>query len=156
MAPARPIAFAVGVGVDSSVSFLISFLSGAPEAFERLAQTEGLTLETATDAADYARVWLEATRPVSDHGCLVESADDVKFRPSLGPAEQALRDRFLRHYRSIVGPVSASPDKDDYRVTAYFVRDQALERHDLGVQRDGVVHPAVSLVEAELPVVYVS
>src|SRR5690349_5019390 len=45
-APVRPIAFAVGLGVDGPVSFL----SGAPEAFERLAQTERLTLETAGDA----------------------------------------------------------------------------------------------------------
>jgi hypothetical protein len=105
-------------------------------------------------AVDYAKAYLEVTRPTRKLFYLVASVDEVRFRPNLDEKEQAEKVSFVEQYRSVVSPPSAAPTNGEYTVTLYAVREQAFERHVVQVGLHGELTPEIKVLVQDLPLLY--
>jgi hypothetical protein len=129
-------------------------LTARPESFVRMAREDGVAIGAPAEAAAYAAVFLEVTRDLGELFYLVRSVREVGFRPGLDGGEAEARDRFLREMESAVTPPEAVAAENGFRVTAYAVREQAVERHTLDVRPDGEIRDSSAVVAAGLPLVY--
>jgi hypothetical protein len=129
-------------------------LTGQPGHFVQMAQDDGVALDAAEQAIAYAVAYLETTRSMSDLVYLVRSVDDVQVRPNLEDEEMTAAVGFTEQYRTIIVPPAAEATSGGFVVTAYAIREQALERHRLSVHRDGGIQPTVETLETDLPLVY--
>jgi hypothetical protein len=146
----RPILFYVGYSPDRPVHVL----SSDAQDFVALARDDGVDIATADQAVDYVRLLVETTRSMSRLTYLVDSVDGLQFRPNLDPAEQERRQAVLTELSDQVGPPQAKARGDDWEVTAWIVVEQALERHDFLVRRDGTIERSVKTVAEDIPLVY--
>lgn len=131
-----------------------ALITGQPDAYARIAQAEGARLATEAEAAAYARLYVQVTRPLNVLFYLVDSVEDVKFRPTLEGAEAGQKKDVLHTYQALIQPPKAVRVGDGYRVTLYAVREQQLER--LMVTLDAALTPHVDseVLAAGLPLVY--
>lgn len=141
--------FSVGVGPDRVV-----LLTGNGPAFGLMAEAAGARIRTAAQAATLARVYLRTTRPTDVLSYTVEDAGRIHFRPNLSGADAAHRDAIVRKYRPVIAPPRAEPASGGFTVTAYIVRDRALQRRTLNVSRTGMVRDDAKTLVNDLPVPY--
>jgi hypothetical protein len=129
-------------------------LTANPEEFSRLAQDDGVEINSDELASKYATVFLDVTRSMTSLFYLVESIEDVEFRPKLTDEEDRERVSFIQHFRSILSAPAVESTDGGYDVTLYAVRDQAVEQHCVRVERDGVVTETVETLVDGLPLIY--
>jgi hypothetical protein len=145
--PHKPVGFVVGFAPGGPAYPL----TAEPASFVRMAQEDGVVVDSAQTAERYATVYLEATRPSDGMFYPIRSVDEVRFRPGLSDDEQAA---FTEQVREVISPPVTTPQGPDHIVTLYAVRDQAVERHDLRVSPRGDVDDKVTAVAAGLPLIY--
>lgn len=150
LGPHKPVVFYAGFSPGGR-AFL---LTGDPREFQKMARADGVALLTPEAAAEYAALYLEATRSMSELFYVVRSVDEVMIRPNLEESGVVAAAAFLERYRGVVVAPTAVAAGGGYRVTAYAIRDQALERHLLVVDRNGGLSAEVTILEEELPLVY--
>jgi hypothetical protein len=147
--PYRPILLYLGFAPNSP----LYWLAGNPQAYSDLARADQVDLATPSEAINYATVFLEVTRDMSELFYPVNSVDGIKFYPTPTEEETQARDAIHDKYRwTITSPV-AEAVKDEYIVTAYVVRQQELERHELKISRSGDVESNITVLEQNMPVV---
>ncbi len=146
----HPVLFYVGYASNQRALLL----TGMPENYSMLAQADGVKLRTAEAAASFAGLYLEVTRSTTELFYPVTEVGQVKFRPNLAQDKEQVKEAFIARYRPIIKPPQAQTVGGTYQVTAYAVREQALERHDLLVSQDGTIQDAIAVLEKDLPLVY--
>lgn len=129
-------------------------LTGSPENYVQLAQVDGVKIGTPAIASQYAQIYLEVTRSMSELFYVVESMADVKFRPNLDSRDEAVKEAFIQRYQAVIRPAQAEADNNDYHVTIYAIREQALELHTLRVSKKGDIQAEFRVLEENLPLVY--
>lgn len=149
-APHKPLMFYVGFAIARQAYLL----TGNPDSFIRMCKADEVAIKSTEAAADYATGYLEVTRSMSELFYVVNSVDEARFRPNLTETEEALKTAFVDKYRDLIEPPAATIQDRDYMVTAYAIREQALERHTLDVSEDGDVEDEVIIIEQNLPLVY--
>lgn len=132
----------------------VHLLSEDTDTFNKLVAEDRVVIDSAERAEQYAAVFIEVTRSMSQLTYLVRSVDEVRFRPKLSPEEEARKSDFLNRYRSLIHPPKAAPAGSDWEVVAWVVRQQALQRHTLRISRSGAVARRIETVEEDLPLVY--
>jgi hypothetical protein len=85
---------------------------------------------------------------------LVRSVEEVEFRTDLADEEAKAKASFLQKYRSVIVPPSGRQTNGSYKVTAYVIREQALEQHSITVSEKGGIKTDVTILEQDLPLVY--
>lgn len=145
----HPAQFTVGVGPDRVV-----LLTGDRAAFGRMAKAAGTRVHDAGQAVALAQVYLRTTRPTDVLAYTVDDVGQIRFRPHLSTADAARRDAIVRRYRSVVAAPRARPAPGGYTVTAYAVRDRALQRRTLKIGRAGTVKDRATTLAGDLPVPY--
>jgi hypothetical protein len=148
--PSKPVVFYVGYAPGEQVYVL----TGAPAELIALARVDGARIDSPDSAEAYTITFLETTRSMSELFYVVESTDDVQFRPNLSPEQEQAKAAFVEEYGPVIQPASAAPADYGYLVTVYAVRDQALERHAVSVGPDGTVTDEITILERDLPLVY--
>jgi hypothetical protein len=148
--PPQEVAFYVGFAAGGPAHLL----TGRPDSFARLARADGVAIDNPAVAAGYAVAFLETTRSMSELFYVVRSVDDLRFRPNLDEERQCVRADAVARYRDAIAPPTAEERGGAYAVTAYAVRQQALERHALAVGRDGGIADHVTTLAAGLPLVF--
>jgi hypothetical protein len=149
LSPYKPILHYIGYN-EGARAFV---LDQDPEAFLAMVAADAVSLTTAADAAKYASAFLTVTRPLTRPTYVVESVDDVRFRPQLSDAEQQRRDDFVSKYGPIIAPPAGEPAQNGFRVVVYLVVDQALRRATLQIGSDGAIDADADVLESELPLV---
>jgi hypothetical protein len=143
-----------------SVMFYVGFAPGKrafvlttkPDDFSRMARADSVVIDSAEVAISYAKVYLDTTRSMNRLFYLVDSLDDVMFRPELDDEEQQAKAAFVN--QSPIAPPTVEEAKKKYIVTLYAVREQALERHVITVDKKGNIKTSVAVIERDLPLVY--
>ena len=129
-------------------------LTPYPENYIAMAREEGLVIDDPETAVNYVTVYVEVTRSMSSLSYLVQSVDEVRFRPNLTPEQEEVKGAFIERYRSVITGPTANPVAGGFDVFAYTVREQVLEQHRFQVSRDGDIQDAVNVLEQNLPLVY--
>ena len=150
LSPHKPIVFFVGLTADDRALLL----TARPENFVRIAQADGVEIDSPQAAIRYATAYLETTRSQAERFYLVRSADEIEFRPNQSPEEEQARTAFIERHRPVIEAPSAQQTGDRFRVTAFAVREQAVERLTLDVERDGAITTEVTTLAEDLPLVY--
>jgi hypothetical protein len=148
--PSKPIVFYVGYAPGEQAYVL----TGTPAELIDLVRVDGVRIDSPDAAEAYAVTFLETTRSMSELFYVIESTDDVQFRPNLSPDQEQAKAAFVEEYGPVIEPANAAPVDDGYLVTVYAVRDQALERHAVSVGPDGAVTDEATTLERDLPLVY--
>jgi hypothetical protein len=148
--PNKPIVFYVGYAPGEKAYVL----TGSPPDMIDLAKADGVVIDSPETAEGYAAAFLEVTRSMAELFYVVESVEDIQFRPNLTPEEERVKAAFAEEYRTIIEPATATPAEGGYLVTVYAVREQTLERHEVGVSTDGAVTEQITVLERDLPLVY--
>jgi hypothetical protein len=146
--PYHPIVFMVGL-VDG-VAFP---LTGHPERFAAFAHAAGVAIETAEAACDYARAFLETTRPAGRRFVVVSALDDLAFLPHPDDDDRASIAAFKRDFGELLRPPVAVADGAGFCVTLLTICDQVLQRQTLTVARNGGVDAVVATLAEQLPLV---
>lgn len=129
-------------------------LTGESENFAKMAQEDSISINSEEEAAQYAAVYLDVTRPTDGLFYAVKSVDEIKFRGLLDEDDEKLKEHFIEKYRSRIVEPHAEPMGNGYSVTAYVVHDQNLERHSIAISRRGVLQQVVKVLEEDLPLMF--
>ncbi|WP_030172659.1 hypothetical protein [Spirillospora albida] len=129
-------------------------LTGAPKAFGAMTAADGTEIRDASAAIGLARLFLESTRQPGRLTYVVGTVDEIKFRPNITGDDAARRDRVIAEYRPVVKAPAAAAKGNGFAVTAFVVRDRALERRELTVGPDGRIREKVVTLVPDLPVPY--
>ncbi|MCA9821505.1 MAG: hypothetical protein KC482_01025 [Dehalococcoidia bacterium] len=149
--PHKPIVHYLGFAEDSE----IFVLSERPDQFVAMVDADGdVSIDSEAAAASFLRAYLVSTRRLTRLTYLVESVDDMKFRPKLDDAEAKERDRVRQEYAGTIVPLAAVKDGDGYRVEAYQVQEQDLVKITATVSTAGAIETDSAVLESNLPLVY--
>ncbi|MEO3822529.1 hypothetical protein [Actinomadura sp. B10D3] len=129
-------------------------LTGDPKAFTAMTEADGTAVADPAAATALARLYLETTRPPGKLTYIVGSVDEIRFRPNITGEAARRRDRVIARYRPDIAAPAAVARGKGFAVTAYVVRDRALERRELTVARDGKTREKVVTLVKDLPVPY--
>jgi hypothetical protein len=150
--PHKPILFYVGMAPGKPAYLL----TNTPENYVNLTRSDAVVINSPQLAANYATTYLEVTRSMSQLFYLVRSVEEVEFRTNLADEEAKAKASFLQKYRSVIVPPTAKQTNGSYsyKVTAYVIREQALEQHSIIVSEKGDIKTDVTILEQDLPLVY--
>lgn len=148
--PYHPVAFFIGWALEAPVYLL----TAEPLNFIRLAQADGVMIETPQKAIEYGTAYLETTRKMSTLFYLLRAADEAKFLPEATSAEAEQISTFLTNYRPMIKPPQVRRVNDRFVVTIFAIRQQSLERLLLTIDQMGEVQVDINIMEKTLPVVY--
>ena len=129
-------------------------LSDEPQNFVMAAVADPVALSGPAEAVAYVRAYLETTRSLRELFYLVDSVEAVRYYPNPDSAEQQRIAEFKAKYAGIIAPPAAQADEDGWQVTAYALREQALERLALRVTPFGALSLEGQVLEGGLPVVF--
>jgi hypothetical protein len=129
-------------------------LTDEPQNFLLAALADPVNLATPDLALAYLLAYLDTTRPANELVYFVSSPSDLRFYPNPNPAEQQRIDAFSARYAQIIVPPTARRLGDDWRVTAFLVRQQALEHTTATVSRAGLLDTHTEVLEGGLPVAF--
>lgn len=146
----HPDLFYVGFAPGSHAYLLTSHA----ENYIALAREDGVVIDSPETAINYVTVFVEVTRSMSSLSYLVNSVDEVKFRPNLTDEQEKIKTAFIEKYRSVITSPTATRTASGYAVTAYVVHEQALQEHRFNVSSDGDIQDQMDVVEHDLPLVY--
>jgi hypothetical protein len=146
----KPDVFYVGFAPGKRAYLLTPY----PENYVALARADGVVIDSPETAAAYATVYVEVTRSMSSLTYLVNSVDEMKFRPNLTAEQEEIKRVFIEKQRSVITSPTATRTASGYAVTAYVVHEQALQQHRFNVSSDGDIQGEVRVVEEGLPLVY--
>jgi hypothetical protein len=147
----HPVMFHVAVGGSQA-----QLLTGTPEAFGRVTAAAGTQVTDAASAAQVGRTFLETTRPAGKLTYVIDSVNEIKFRPGISGSAAQRRDEILAKYRTVVRPLSAAPPKGGaFTMTAFVVQDRELQERSLVVNRQGSVTERSRTLVPDLPIPYV-
>jgi len=149
-APSKPVLFYVGFAPSNGAYVL----TGQTENFIRLAREDGVVINSAPIAIEYAVACLTVTRSMSQLFYVISSANDLRFRPNLTGDEKTTQTAFLEKYSHLIRPPDAEKQGDAYVVTCFAVREQRVERHRLTVSATADIESVVGVIEQDLPLVY--
>lgn len=150
MNPRKPFVFYAGFAPGEEAYLL----TDQPENFVRLAQADGISIQTPEAALDYAKTYLRVTRSMSRLIYIVETVADVRFRPNLMGDASNVKNAFVQKYWTIITPPSAQREGGGYVVSAFVVQEQALEKYVLSVEESGGIRASITTLERNLPLVY--
>jgi hypothetical protein len=146
----HPVMFHVAVGAGRAY-----LLTGNPAAFQQVTAADGTRVTDAASAVRLVRTYLETTRPAGRLTYVVDSVDQIRFRPGLTGTAAQRRAEIVARFRSVVWPLSAGPPKGgSYTMTAFVVQDQELQQRSLVVSGQGVVTERSRTLVDDLPVPY--
>ncbi|MQY03876.1 hypothetical protein [Actinomadura macrotermitis] len=129
-------------------------LTGAPKAFATVTRLDGTAVKDPQTAAGLGRVYLETTRPAGLLTYVVSTVDEIRFRPGITGGDAQRRDALVGRYRPVIKAPNAVAQGPGYAVTAFVVRDRALERRDLTIGKAGTVKEKITTLAPDLPVPY--
>lgn len=146
---ARPVLF--HVATQGPYAYL---LTGLPSEFGKMNTADGVRISDPATAAEVGRLYLETTRPAGKLSYVINSVDEIKFRPGISGTDVQHRDEILSKYRTVVSAPAATAKGGEYSVVAYVVKDRELQRRDLTITAAGDVKEAVKVLVPDLPVPY--
>jgi hypothetical protein len=149
-APSKPILFYVGFAPGRRAYLL----TARPDNFVSMCRGDGVVINSSAVATEYAVTYLNATRSMSELFYLVNSVDDVRFRPDLAAEQEEIKAAFASKHRTLIAPPTAESQGERFVVIAFAVRQQTVERHTLAVSEKGDVEADVTVIEQNLPMVY--
>jgi|SRR5216110_338637 len=128
-------------------------LAGNPEAYQAMAQADGVDLTSGDLAINYITVFLEVTRNMYELVYQVTSVDQIRFLRKPSPEQVQAKEALAEKYRSILTAPTGEVTEDGYVVIAHVVRQQELERHTFKVRRNGDMESQITVIEQGMPVV---
>jgi hypothetical protein len=127
-------------------------LSGKPDAFSSMLVSAGVRADSAEVASSIGTVFLDSTRDFRVFSYRVDQVADIRWRPRLTPADEAVRDDVLHTYRSQVKPAQAVQVGEGWQVTVWMVHGKDLVRHKVTIASDAAVTDEAEKVVTDLPV----
>jgi hypothetical protein len=127
-------------------------LSGQPEAFSTMMTKAGVEVGSADVAAQVATVFLDSTRTFTTLAYRIDTAEDIRWRPSLTAEEQKTRDSIVSSYGDRIAPAKAEQSPAGWTVESWMISGADLVRHETTVASDGTVTDKTETVASDLPV----
>lgn len=150
-APNKPIQFYVGYAENKP----IYLITGQPDNYFKIAQEDHVLLKSTAQALDYVTLYLKVTRPMNKLFYVVTSADQIKFRPNLESAQEAVKSDFLKHYEDAINTPPKVHFGEQYMVTVYVIHDMDFKEYTLTVDKDGkLLNTEIKVLQKGLPLVY--
>jgi hypothetical protein len=148
--PTRPLIFYVGVtGRDQ-----VLLLTDEPKRFNQLVARERAP-RTAAEAVARARLFDETTSKADQRHLLIQSVDEIPFRPGLNAAQAELRDQAKASLAPRIRPPrTVRLGNGGWRVTAYAIDDDALVEISFDIDRTGAIQARSHVLRDDLPLVY--
>jgi hypothetical protein len=146
---AHPVMFHVAVGDGRA-----HLLTGTPEAFGTVTTAAGTRVTDAASAVQLGRTYLETTRPPGKLTYVLDSVDEIKFRPNITGSAAQKRDQILAKYRPVIAAPDVTAEGAGFTVVAYVVQDRALQSRELTITEQGAVEDETTTLVPDLPVPY--
>jgi hypothetical protein len=127
-------------------------LSGQPQAFSTMMTKAGVEVGSADVAAQVATVFLDSTRTFTTLAYRIDTAEDIRWRPSLTAEEQKTRDSIVSSYGDRIAPAKAEQSPAGWTVESWMISGADLVRHETTVASDGTVTDKTETVASDLPV----
>lgn len=148
--PHHPIVFYVGFATNKAAYLLTDNTAN----YIKLAQADNINFDNKEKAIEYVKAYLEVARSMSNLTYLVNSVDDVEFRPDLDDEETEIQNDFITKYRSIITQPTAKSTINGYLVTAYIINEQTLNEQQITVRRNGQIVTETKTLATDLPLIY--
>lgn len=145
----RPVVHYFSTGPDGKVLNL----TGDVLKLQAAALEDGMALKDAEAARGYVALAFQVAK--SRKGYLVASPADIRWLPEMSEGEAGRRDRVLANHAQALQPLHAEPDGLGFRVRYHCVLDRELLLVDVAVQANGMLRESLTVLEKELPVVWV-
>jgi hypothetical protein len=145
---------ALGVHVAWAPGQPAYLLTGEPQNFVAAALADPVDLDSAGHAVAYVLACLDTTRAADELLFVVDSVEALRFYPNPNPSEQQRIAALRQAYAGLITPAAARRIGANWRVTAFVVRQQALERTVARVTRFGSIEMESEILEGGLPVVF--
>ena len=130
-------------------------LTGQPDKFMKLAEQDNVVLQTDEATIEYLRVFLEVTHERPGIFYIVESIDDIRFKPGLTKDEEIEKERVIDDIRTKIHPISINRDEQYYNLEYFIINNQQLEERRSRLTFDGRMSTNKTIVAPKLPTVYV-
>ncbi len=131
-------------------------LTDEPPNFIAAALADPVDLASADLALAYLLAYLDTTHPANELVYVLSSVADLRIYPAPSAAEQARIAAFSQRYAEVIKPPAARRRGNDWRVTAFVMRQQTLEHTTALVSRAGMLDPHTEVLEGGLPVQFSS
>jgi hypothetical protein len=150
-APNKPIQFYVGYAENKPV-YLIT---GQPDNYFKIAEEDHVQLKSEAEALDYIRLYLKVTRPMNKLFYVVNNVDQIKFRPNLEAAQEAVKSAFLKHYEDAINSPAKVHFGEQYMMTVYLIHDMDFKEYTITVDKAGkLLNTEIKILQKGLPLVY--
>jgi hypothetical protein len=149
-APMRPRLYVLGVwGNDGLV-----LLNNNPAGYFELAANGGLNLASESHRVQYVTSFLESTSDFTSAIQILNRIEDAWWLPSPTPEESKRREEVIAKYTKVVEAPKLSPGSST-TVVVFLIRSRALVRLEAKLETSGRIQITESVLEAELPTVYI-
>ncbi|GAA1561594.1 hypothetical protein GCM10009678_50580 [Actinomadura kijaniata] len=98
-----------------------TLLTGRPKAFTLMTAEDGANVAGPATATTLARLYVETTRPAEEPAYVVESVDEIRFRPGLSGDDAARKGAIVKRYRPVVRTPEGVAQGAGFAVTAFTV-----------------------------------
>lgn len=127
-------------------------LTGQPDAFSAMVTKAGVEVSSADVAAQVATVFLDSTRTFTTLAYRIDTAEDIRWRPSLTAEEQRTRDSIVSSYGDRIAPAKAEQSPAGWTTESWMISGADLVRHETTIASDGTVTDKTETVASDLPV----
>jgi hypothetical protein len=146
----KPVEFYFGYSPSRS----IIELTGQPKQFIKLAQRDKVFLQSPEDAINYLETFFEITHPRVGLVYIIESVNDIRFKPGLSTEEEIKKNNIIHDFSSRIHPIDLKSEEEKYIATYFVVNDQQLEKHESRLSANGRVTTKKTILLNDLPVLY--
>lgn len=148
--PVKPVIFYLASGPDNFTTELTS----KPAVFSEVVKRDQVDLNSPELATAFVRTYFEVCRDHNRLVYLVESSDEIRFRPNLDAAGEKSKNDILEAHGTSIQKMTATPTPNGYSVQFYIISEQELQLLDAEVSKQGDIQYKASLVAENLPTVY--
>ena len=146
----KPVVFYIANGPKG----FTSELTAKPDQFLEVVKRDGVNLNSSEKAAAYVRTYFEICRDQTRLSYIVESVEDIRFRPNLDEAGENAKRGILTTYSDQIGKMSVKQANGGYTTQFHIISDRELQLLSVELSQQGVLKFTAKLLAEELPTVY--
>ena len=125
-------------------------LSGFPDRFPDVVRGHAKA-DTPDVAASIAAAYLDWTNGYQKLTYRVQSAADIRWKPTMSASDQSARDAFLAGQGKSIGAPSPTQSAGGWALTLWTIANTDLVKHDMVVGADGTVTDTTTVAAGGLP-----
>lgn len=151
MGPNKPITFTIAHDSNRKRAYV---LTANPDQFTAICQAENLQLTDASEALELVQAQLLLPLMAKERLYILESINDIRFRPNLEEEEAAIKQNVVREFEKVI--IGPAPEKNDtgFECTLYVIHDRQLEQREVFVSQSGEINQVVKVLASDLPLPY--